>query len=227
MNKTVKIILISVIAVIVTAIITLVTIEQASKRSYTIVNNTDKNITALGVMFEREEDGVALQMIYEGALNSGEKQSGKFETASFGEDGAELGIVVTFDGSEEIYCYDGYFVGSFDGKIDLEFYKTEGEYRLKSNASVGIFKNTDNTSLEDSEIVFDLEANDWDYVDYDGEFEDFDDDMFEIIDEDDEDWDDEDDEDWDDDDEDGNAFEFHTVDPSTSGEASVSGTVTE
>ena len=209
MSKKVKIILISIVAVLVTAVIVIVAIEEISKKKFTVVNNTGKNITSLGLMFETEEDGAVLKQFYDGPLNAGDKVSGKFEAINFGEEGGELGVVVTFEGYEEIYCYDGLFTGNFDGKIDLEFYETEGEYRLKSTAGVGIFNDTDNTSLDESEIIFDLEGNDWDYADYDFDMDEpLDDDMFEIVDEDDEDWDDEewDDEDWDD--EGKNAFEF-------------------
>ena len=164
MSKTAKIIIFSVIGVLLAVVFLLIILENVSKNKFSIVNNTDKNITSLNVIFETEEEGVDQGLIYEGPLNKGEKVTGRFDTVDFSLLDGDIGIYVTFEGYEEIYCYDGMFSGKFDGKVDLEFYQSEGEYRLKSNASVGLFNNTDNTQMENNEIFFDLEEEDWDYI---------------------------------------------------------------
>ncbi|MBR4343837.1 MAG: hypothetical protein IKP88_14270 [Lachnospiraceae bacterium] len=166
MSKRVKIIIFSVIGLLVAAVFVFIILENVSNNKYTIVNNTDMNITSLKVVFEWEEDGTEISTIYEGSLNKGDTKQGHFDTVDFSGDGGEIGVYVTFEGHDELECYDGYILGKFNGKVNLEFYQNQGQYRLKQNASVGLFNNTENTALKNSEIefIFDEDGDDWDYV---------------------------------------------------------------
>ena len=54
MSKRVKIIIFSVIGLLVAAVFVFIILENVSNNKYTIVNNTDMNITSLKVVFEWE-----------------------------------------------------------------------------------------------------------------------------------------------------------------------------
>jgi len=164
MSKKSKIIVLTALTVLVLAVLILIVIENVGKKSYVIRNNSDRDITSLKVVFELEEDGTELSGIYEGPLKAGEKAEGKFESVDFSDVGGEVGMFVTFDGEEEFFVYDGYFFGVFDGKLDIEFYKEDDQYRVRSSAGIGLFKNSSNTDLDDSVIYFDFEEGDWDYT---------------------------------------------------------------
>ena len=187
-----KVVIISIVAVIVVAIIGLVAIEGINTCRIKIANHTDKNITNLKVMFETEDESLEMQNLFEGELKSGAKYSGSYDSMNFTEEPGDIGMLVTFEGEDEIYVYDGYFYDRFNGLIDIDFHQAEGEYRVTISASSGIFKNTDGSAIDDDEIYFDFEKADWDIVgspmDDDELY--FDDDglYFEDIDED-EDWD--------------------------------------
>ena len=180
-----KVVIISIVAVIVVAVIGLVAIEGINTCRIKIANHTDKNITNLKVMFETEDESLEMQNLFEGELKSGEKYSGSYDSMNFTEEPGDIGMLVTFEGEDEIY-------DRFNGLIDIDFHQAEGEYRVTISASSGIFKNTDGSAIDDDEIYFDFEKADWDivgspmdddelYLDDDGLY-------FEDIDED-EDWD--------------------------------------
>lgn len=159
-----KVIIISIVAVLVVAVMALIVIEGLGKRTVKIVNNTDKNISSLKVMFETEDESEELISLYDGALNSGEKYTGSYEPMDFSDYGADLGMLVTFEGENEIYVYDGYFYDRFEGSVDIDFHQAEGEYRATLSATTGIFRNDDNSAMKDDEIYFDFEQSDWDIV---------------------------------------------------------------
>ena len=73
-------------------------------------------------------------------------------------------MLVTFEGENEIYVYDGYFYDRFEGSVDIDFHQAEGEYRATLSATTGIFRNDDNSAMKDDEIYFDFEQSDWDIV---------------------------------------------------------------
>lgn len=160
----VKVILISIAAVLVVAVLSLIVIEGFINQSVKIVNNTDKNITSLKVMFETEDESAELLSLYDGELKSGEKYSGSYTPMDFSEYGADLGMLVTFEGEAEIYVYDGYFYDKFNGCVEIDFHQAEGEYRATLSATTGLFRNDDNSSMKDDEIYFDFENADWDIV---------------------------------------------------------------
>ena len=166
MSKKVKIIIISVISLIVVAVFTLVILEQSRKCKVKIVNSTDKNITNLNLMFETEEDSKELRSLYNGELKSGQSYSGSYEAVDLSGTTADLGMIVTFEGEEEIFVYDGYFSDRYDGFVEVEFFQAEGEYRVRLSATTGLFKNADSSYMKDDEIYFDFENADWDYVDW-------------------------------------------------------------
>ena len=190
MSKKTKIIVISVVAVLLVAILVMVAIEGFSGCRYSIKNNTDKNITSLRVVFEAAEEEYEYADMYNGALEAGKSVSGSFKPVEFDEDGGDLGIYITFEGSEEMFCFDGYFEGRFDGKVDMEFYVEEGTVSLKTTATTGLFGSTENTALDESVIIFTEDLSDWDYLegsidlsdlyydedeDYDEDYDDYDD----------------------------------------------------
>jgi hypothetical protein len=183
-SKKVKIIVISVVCVLLAAVMTLIVIEQVGKRKVKIVNNTDRNITKLQVMFETEEESTVICSLFDGELQSGRSYSGTFETQDFSSVPADLGMLVTFEGEEEIFVYDGYFDSRFDGSVDIEFFQAEGQYRAMLSATSGLFRNSDNTYMKDDEIFFDFENADWDMVDFWGDEEDMEEmDDFDIVEE--------------------------------------------
>lgn len=159
-----KVVIISIVAVIVVAVIGLVAIEGINTCRIKIANHTDKNITNLKVMFETEDESLEMQNLFEGELKSGEKYSGSYDSMNFTEEPGDIGMLVTFEGEDEIYVYDGYFYDRFNGLIDIDFHQAEGEYRVTISASSGIFKNTDGSAIDDDEIYFDFEKADWDIV---------------------------------------------------------------
>ena len=159
-----KAVIISIVAVIVVAVIGLVAIEGINTCRIKIANHTDKNITNLKVMFETEDESLEMQNLFEGELKSGEKYSGSYDSMNFTEEPGDIGMLVTFEGEDEIYVYDGYFYDRFNGLIDIDFHQAEGEYRVTISASSGIFKNTDGSAIDDDEIYFDFEKADWDIV---------------------------------------------------------------
>ena len=183
MSKKIKIILIVIAGVLLIAVLSLIILEGELKRQYKIFNNTDRNITAVNVMFETAEDGVELQTIYEGSLKAGETVKGKFNRINFNDTAADIGIVVTFEGEEECYDYDGIIYGLFDGRISVEFIKDEdGKFGAYLNAGYGLFNDPGDTELDNARLYFDPDDElDWDDLELD------------------EDWDEEDDEDWDED----------------------------
>lgn len=199
MSKKTKIIVFSVVAVLLVAILVMVAIEGFSGCRYSIKNNTDKNITSLRVVFEAAEEEYEYADMYNGALEAGKSVSGSFKPVEFDEDGGDLGIYIKFEGSEEMFCFDGYFEGRFDGRVNMEFYVEDGVVNLKSTAVTGLFGSSENTSLDESVIVFNDDLSDWDYlegsidlsdIDFDEDFdedEDYDDDDIEFDDEEDED----------------------------------------
>jgi len=199
MSKKTKIIVISVVAVLLVAILVMVAIEGFSGCRYSIKNNTDKNITSLRVVFEAAEEEYEYADMYNGALEAGKSVSGSFKPVEFDEDGGDLGIYIKFEGSEEMFCFDGYFDGRFDGRVNMEFYVEDGVVNLKSTAVTGLFGSSESTSLDESVIVFNDDLSDWDYlegsidlsdIDFDEDFdedEDYDDDDIEFDDEEDED----------------------------------------
>ena len=197
MSKKTKIIIISVVAVLLLAVIILVAIEGFSGCRYSIKNNTDKNITSLRVVFEATEEEFEYADMYNGALLAGKSVSGSYKPIEFDEDGGDLGIYITFEGSEEMFCFDGYFEGRFDGKVDMEFYVEEGTLSLKTTATTGLFGSTENTALDESVIIFNEDLSDWDYLEGSIDFSDldFDEDFDEDEDYDDIEFDDEEDED--------------------------------
>ena len=159
-----KIIIGVVLAAIVVGFFVLIFLEQLGKKKVSIVNNTDKDITSLQVMFETEDDSEMLVSLYDGELKSGARYSGSFEEADFSEVEADLGMYVTFDGEEEIFLYDGYFYDRFEGSVDIEFYQEDGQYRVKMSATTGLFKNTANSAMKDDIYYFDFVNSDWDIV---------------------------------------------------------------
>ena len=198
MSKKAKIIILSVVGVILAGVIVLVALEGFSGKKFTIKNNTDKNITMIRVVLEMAEEETELQELYNGQISAGGKVSGSFKATDFDYDAGDLGIYLAFEGSDEMFLFDGYFEGRFDGKIDMEFYQEDGTYRLKTTASTGIFGNTDSTGLDESVLIFNNVLDDWDYIDgsiigfddlfddddeYDDEFDDYD---YELEDEDEE-----------------------------------------
>ncbi|MBR4540773.1 MAG: hypothetical protein IKO54_01205 [Lachnospiraceae bacterium] len=199
MSKKTKIIVLSVVAVLLVAILVMVAIEGFFGCRYSIKNNTDKNITSLRVVFEAAEEEYEYADMYNGALEAGKSVSGSFKPVEFDEDGGDLGIYIKFEGSEEMFCFDGYFEGRFDGRVNMEFYVEDGVVNLKSTAVTGLFGSSENTSLDESVIVFNDDLSDWDYlegsidlsdIDFDEDFdedEDYDDDDIEFDDEEDED----------------------------------------
>lgn len=199
MSKKTKIIVLSIVAVLLVAILVMVAIEGFSGCRYSIKNNTDKNITSLRVVFEAAEEEYEYADMYNGALEAGKSVSGSFKPVEFDEDGGDLGIYIKFEGSEEMFCFDGYFEGRFDGRVNMEFYVEDGVVNLKSTAVTGLFGSSENTSLDESVIVFNDDLSDWDYlegsidlsdIDFDEDFdedEDYDDDDIEFDDEEDED----------------------------------------
>ena len=199
MSKKTKIIVLSVVAVLLVAILVMVAIEGFSGCRYSIKNNSDKNITSLRVVFEAAEEEYEYADMYNGALEAGKSVSGSFKPVEFDEDGGDLGIYIKFEGSEEMFCFDGYFEGRFDGRVNMEFYVEDGVVNLKSTAVTGLFGSSESTSLDESVIVFNDDLSDWDYlegsidlsdIDFDEDFdedEDYDDDDIEFDDEEDED----------------------------------------
>ena len=198
MSKKSKIIILSVIAVLVVAVIVLVALEGFSGCRYSIKNNSNINISSLKVVFESAEEDLEYADMFNGAVEAGKSVSGSFKPVEFDEYGGDLGIYITFEGAKEMFLFDGYFEGRFDGKVDMEFYVEEDELRLKTTASTGIFGNTENTELDGSVIIFTEDLSDWDYlegsIDFsdldweeDEDLDDYDDDDIEFDDEEDED----------------------------------------
>ncbi|MBO4920533.1 MAG: hypothetical protein J5372_01325 [Lachnospiraceae bacterium] len=187
MSKKTKIILLSVIAVLVVAVIILVAIEGFSGCSYSIKNNSNVNISSMRVVFESAEEDLEYAEMFNGGISAGKSVSGSFKPVEFDENGGDIGIYLTFEGSEEMFLFDGYFEGRFDGKVEMEFYVEEGELRLKSTASTGLFGNTDSTELDESVIIFTEDLSDWDYLEGSIDFSDL------YLDEDEDDYDDYDD----------------------------------
>jgi len=163
MSKKLKIILIVAASVLVVAVLGLIVLEDALKRRYTISNETDTNITHLQVFFETAEDGVELQTIFEGELKAGEEVSGKFERIGFGDIAGDIGVVVTFEGQEECYDYDGLITGVFDGRINLRFTKDEdGDLGAYLKAGFGLFNDPGDIELDNVRLYFDPEDEiDW------------------------------------------------------------------
>lgn len=164
-GSTAKIVIFSIISVIVVGLLVLIVLEGVNKEKITIVNNTNKNITSLKVLFETEDESEELQTLYDGELKSGASYSGSYTPMDFSEAEADLGMLVTFEGESEIYVYDGYFYDRFNGNIDIDFHQAKGEYRATLSATNGLFRNSDNSAMKDDEIYFDFEAADWDIVD--------------------------------------------------------------
>lgn len=164
MSKKVKIIIISIISLILVAVLALIVLEETGKRKIRIVNNTDKNIKGLEVFFETEDEGIELYSLYNAELKSGQKYSASTELFDFENEAADLAMIVTFEGEEGIFVYDGYFYDRFDGAIDIEFYQAEGEYRARMSATSGLFRNTVKSGMKDDEIYFDFEESDWDFI---------------------------------------------------------------
>ena len=164
MSKKTKIIILSVVAVILIVVIAMVAIEGFSGCRYSIKNNTGKNITSLRVVFEAAEEEYEYADMYNGELNAGKSVSGSFKPVEFDVDGGDLGIYIKFEGCEELFCFDGYFEGRFDGKVNMEFYVEEGVVNLKTSATTGLFGSSESTSLDESVIVFNEDLSDWDYL---------------------------------------------------------------
>lgn len=162
MSKKAKIIAISVLCMFFAIVIVLVVVESMMSNRYTFTNNTDKNITALTVFFEDDEGEYSTE-IFDGTLEKGKKQSGSYATIDCSRADRSFYAFVEFEGEEEVMVYDGYYIGQFNGDISLEFYQEDGQYRLKTKASTGLFKNTEDSGM-DSIIYFDFENADWDYI---------------------------------------------------------------
>ena len=160
----IKIAILSVVALLVVAVIVLIIIEAVGKRRVTIYNHTDRNITSLKIMFETEDESEEIMSLYDGALNSGASYKGSFEAIDFSEVSADLGMLVTFEGEDEIFLYDGYFYDRFDGSVDIDFFQADGQYRVKMSATTGIFRNSTGTAMKDDVLYFDFEEADWDFV---------------------------------------------------------------
>ena len=177
MSKKVKIIVAAVISVILVAVLVLVIIEETGKRTIRIANNTDKNIISLKVMFETEETSEELYTLYEGSLKSKDSYKGSFDTMDFSTEAADIGMLVTFDGEDEIFVYDGFFPDRFDGTIDIEFYQADGKYRVGMKAYSGLFKNEAKTGMKDDDYYFSFEDSEFyseedDFLDWSEEDED-------------------------------------------------------
>lgn len=192
MSSKAKVILISVVAVVMVVIFSLVLVEGLNKNKYNIRNNTDKNITSLKVYMEDSEESDSVQIgdvIFEGSVNAGSSESGSFKGFDFknyvddqngnkvyvGDFIGELAMLVTFEGEDQIFVYDGVFSNPFDGKIDIEFYQEEGKYWARLSATTGLFKDTKYTELKDDELYFDFEESEFYYADEIEIDEDFDD----------------------------------------------------
>ncbi len=173
--------------VFVAVVFLLIFLEMSSRNKYVISNKTDMNITNIKLVFQDEEEGLPLLTICENvSVNKGEKQKGKFETINFGAAYGELLVEVTFEGKDVVEYADGLFYGTFDGKLDLEFYETDGQLRLRTTAGEGLFNKTTKTALDNEEIYIDWTIEDyWDWVDSDEEDDLFDDEDFEEEDDDD------------------------------------------
>ncbi len=177
MKKGVKIGVFSVLALALVLVIVLIVVDGLSNNHYEFINNTDKDITYLCVSFE--DDSYELyDEIYEGELKKGETVTGKYSTLDFTTCDRFCCAYVDFDGEEEIVVSDGYFEGKFRGKIVLEFYQEDGEYRIKMRSGVGPSMD-DSVSGMDSDIYFDFENSDWNYV---GDFIDFEDIGLDVLD---------------------------------------------
>lgn len=161
MKKETKIIIFSALGVIVAAVLCLIVIEESKKRTISIANHTDKDITSLSVMFETEDESEEILKLYEGALKKGESYKGSFEKIDFKDITADIGMLVTFDGEEEIFLYDGLFYNRFDGTIEIEFHQEEGQYRVLMNAYSGLFKNGTKTNMKNDDFYFDFEESDF------------------------------------------------------------------
>ncbi|MCQ2495129.1 MAG: hypothetical protein MJ131_00895 [Lachnospiraceae bacterium] len=161
-NKKAKVIALSALCGFFALVIVLVVVESLMGNRYKFTNKTDKNITALTVFFEDDEGEYSTQ-IFDGTLDKGKTESGKFETIDCSRVDRSFYAFVEFEGEEEVMVYDGFFIGQFNGSVSLEFYQENGEYRLKTDASTGLFGNSDDSGM-DSVIYFDFENADWDYI---------------------------------------------------------------
>lgn len=152
--------------VFVVVVFSLIFIEMSNRNKYVISNDTSMNITNIKLVFQDEEEGLPLLTICDNvSVNKGDTQKGKFETINFGEAYGELLVEVTFEGKDVVAYADGLFYGTFDGKINLEFFEVDGELRLRTTASEGLFKNTQKTALENEEIYIDWTIDDyWDWI---------------------------------------------------------------
>ena len=171
MSKKTKVVIISVISVLLLAVFGLILVEQISKNKITLSNHTDKRIESLDLFFETEDEGTELLKLYNEALEPGQEYKGTFKTVNFGNNYGDIGMLVKFEGVDSIYVYSGMFENSFDGKINIDFYQAEGQYRVSMSATTGLFNSDEKTSLKKDEIYFMFDEADWEYVGYDGEDE--------------------------------------------------------
>ncbi len=169
MSKQAKVIIISVISVFLLAVFGLILVEQLGKNKITVSNHTDKRIESLDLFFETEDEGTELMKLYNEALEPGQEYKSTFETINFGNDYGDIGMLVKFEGVDSIYVYGGLFENSFDGKINIEFYQAEGQYRVSMSATTGLFNSDEKTSLKKDDIYFMFDEADWEYVGSDGE----------------------------------------------------------
>ncbi len=161
-KKTAKIITgIAVLAFVL--IIAVLLIEELGTGTVKVINNTDKNITALELYFE-DIDGydIGVEDLYHDSLAAGETVEREIGEIDLRYTGANVGMLITFEDEARIYAFGGTFNSVFKGDFEFEFYMKDGDYYLHSEARSGLLGSKDEYDMDD-DIRFDFENADWEY----------------------------------------------------------------
>lgn len=164
MSKGSKIGIIATAGIIAVLLIAMVVLEGVKSNTYVFVNNTDKDISYLAVYFTDDEYETYDEM-YVGEVKKGDSVKGSYETMDCTVYDRFCQIDVEFDNDEstELIIDDGYFEGRYKGKVELEFYQEDGEYRLRTHSAPSIFDSGDNVGMN-SVIYMNIDEKVWEYI---------------------------------------------------------------
>lgn len=154
--------MIIILAAAVILVIVLILAENIGSRKVVVSNETDLNLEYVQVYFTNETTESATEDIFYNAVNAGDSQRASYESLDLRNTSSEIIVAFKFEGYDEILIYDGEVNTVINGKINLKFYKKDGDYLAYFKAGAGLFGSTDATGI-DTEFLIDLDGADWDY----------------------------------------------------------------